>query len=406
MTLAGEGDGKGAAMFGGRRRQLFWLLLRGYLLMLPTLGIYRFWLATQKRRFYWHNTSIDGDPLEYTGTAAQLLLGFLFAVAFFLPIYLAFFYFSTQSAEVAVLGYSGVALLFWYLTGYAIYRARDFRLSRTLWRGIRFDQRGSAWGYATRRFFWSILVVLTLGLTYPFMAGSLWRYRYLNSWYGDRQFGFTGSWKTVAGPFYLTYFGLLLVVIATFFIASAGPSLAFEDGRVAGWPALLALLVSALLVVAGSQYYRARALTRLFSSIRIGQARLAVKVTARALFAQCLVYGLSLLGVAALAAAVTAGVAGLLSGGVSLTGLPNGEEVTRFLQTGWVQFAVVALAYLSVIAALGLCFELVFGFGFWALVARDATVTDAETLRSVRAAAEDRAVIGEGLADALNVGSY
>ena len=52
----------------------------------------------------------------------------------------------------------------------------------------------------TRRFGWSMLMVLTLGLVYPFMVGNLWRYRYLHTWYGDRQFGFTGSWQNVAGP--------------------------------------------------------------------------------------------------------------------------------------------------------------------------------------------------------------
>ena len=44
--------------FSGRRGELFGRLLRGYLLMLPTLGLYRFWLTTTKRRFYWQNTVI------------------------------------------------------------------------------------------------------------------------------------------------------------------------------------------------------------------------------------------------------------------------------------------------------------------------------------------------------------
>ena len=36
-----------------------------------TLGIYRFWLATDIRRFLWSNTEIAGDSLEYTGTATR-----------------------------------------------------------------------------------------------------------------------------------------------------------------------------------------------------------------------------------------------------------------------------------------------------------------------------------------------
>lgn len=176
-----------AVKFTGTRREMGGLLLRGYGLLLPTIGLYRFWLTTWKRRFYWAHTEIDGDALEYTGNASQLLLGFLMAVSVFVPLYGLFFYLSTLSQEAALLGYGGVAVLVWFLMGYATYRARDFRLSRTLWRGIRFDQAGSAWNYAFRRFFWSLLVVATAGLAYPFMAATLWGYRYRNSWFGDRQ---------------------------------------------------------------------------------------------------------------------------------------------------------------------------------------------------------------------------
>ena len=41
-----------------------------------TLGIYRFWLTTDVRRFLWSNTDLSGETFEYTGTAVELLLGF------------------------------------------------------------------------------------------------------------------------------------------------------------------------------------------------------------------------------------------------------------------------------------------------------------------------------------------
>ena len=56
-----------------------------------TLGIYRFWLTTDMRRFLWSSTELAGEPLEYTGTARELLLGFLIAVAILLPFYPFFF---------------------------------------------------------------------------------------------------------------------------------------------------------------------------------------------------------------------------------------------------------------------------------------------------------------------------
>src|SRR3569623_1384344 len=90
-------------------------------------------------------------------------------------------------------GYLGAGAVLWFLAGYAIYRARDFRLSRTLWRGIRFDQKGNGWVYALRRFVWSILMVLTIGLIYPWMASSPWHYRWRNCWYGDRRLDISGN---------------------------------------------------------------------------------------------------------------------------------------------------------------------------------------------------------------------
>ena len=65
----------------------FWrLLIRGAVLLLVTLGIYRFWLATDVRRFLWANTEIAGERLEYTGTARELLIGFLIAIAMLVPL--------------------------------------------------------------------------------------------------------------------------------------------------------------------------------------------------------------------------------------------------------------------------------------------------------------------------------
>ena len=76
--------GAATASFLGTRWGLLGVLLPGYLWILVTLGIFRFWQVTAKRRYYWSHTSIDGDALEYSGTAMQLLVGFLIALAFFL----------------------------------------------------------------------------------------------------------------------------------------------------------------------------------------------------------------------------------------------------------------------------------------------------------------------------------
>ncbi|CAN7271152.1 DUF898 family protein [Devosia sp. LjRoot16] len=377
------------AKFTGTRAELFWRLVRGYLLMFPTLGLYRFWVTTVKRQFYWHNTSIDGDALEYTGTPLQLLIGFLIALAVFLPLYIVFFYLSTQVGAVVMVGYGIVATLFWFLFGYASYRGRDFRLSRTLWRGIRFDQKGNAWVYATRQFLWSLLVVVTAGLAYPFMSADLWRYRYSNTWYGDRQFSFTGSWRTIAGPFYRAYAvaAVSAVAVSIRFVAS-GPETA------------ILLLLAIPVGFACFFYYRARESSRMFSEVHLGAARLRVEIKARALALQFAAYSGMLV-----VAFVIIGLVGFL---VTLVvqGQFDFTSLAGIARAGWIGVALALGGYLVSLATLGLMAEVYLDCGYWMLVARGATITGLESLSTVRAGDEDKALAGEGLADALNVGSF
>ncbi len=391
--------------FTGGRGELGWTLLRGYALMLPTIGLYRFWLTTAKRRFYWSNTELGGDALEYTGSATQLLLGFLMALAVFVPLYGLFFYLSTQSSVAAVVGYGAVGVILWFLMGYAIYRARDFRLSRTLWRGIRFDQQGSAWSYALRRFLWSLLVIVTAGLAYPFMAVSLWRYRYRNSWFGDRQFGFAGGLKQLAGPYYLAW--VLAGVVGLIATIAAYEGGAFpEDGAGANPTAYVPLGLGALVMGVITTFYRATEMTRMFSAVRLGEATLSVLVSPWRLLGQYLLFGLALVGVYILLAAggfvVLQAVAGeaFTDGGFDLT------VFMRHMQSSLLTLGAIIVGYLLILGGFSWASELFLGYGFWRLIVQGARISGLGTLASVRARDEDRALGGEGLADALNVGAY
>lgn len=140
----------GGVRFLGQRRSYWRLLIRGAVMLFVTLGIYRFWLVTDVRRFLWSNTEIAGETLEYTGTALELLLGFLVAISLLIPVYSGIF---LAALDLGILGkLSGVSAFaaLGLLGQYAIYRARRYRLTRTIYRGLRFHQEGSAWGYAFR----------------------------------------------------------------------------------------------------------------------------------------------------------------------------------------------------------------------------------------------------------------
>jgi uncharacterized membrane protein YjgN (DUF898 family) len=179
--------------FTGERNGFLHLVARGAGLELVTLGFYRFWLVTDIRRHLWSNTVIDGDAAEYTGRARELLIGFLIALAILVPIYLAYFLISVEAEHLQALASIPLFAAFYVFGQFAIYRARRYRLTRTVWRGVRFWMDGSGWAYALLATLWLVLALFTIGLAWPWRAAALERYKMEHSWYGDLQGRFEGS---------------------------------------------------------------------------------------------------------------------------------------------------------------------------------------------------------------------
>src|SRR5437868_6941956 len=119
--------------FSANRGSFVRLVTRGALLGLVTAGFYRFWLATDIRRHLWSHTAVGGDAPEYTGAAKELLIGFLFALAILAPIYLAYFLLGVEAERAKAFASVPFFLFFYLFSQFAIYRARRYRLTRTVW---------------------------------------------------------------------------------------------------------------------------------------------------------------------------------------------------------------------------------------------------------------------------------
>lgn len=184
---------------------LLGLCLKNFLLNLVTLSIYRFWAKTNVRRHIWSNIKINGQSLEYTGTGKELFLGaILIFVIFILPYIAAVTYlqlsFGPESPWVIGLQFVFI-LVFLLLYGMAIYRARRYRLSRTLWRGIRGTLTGSPGSFSMLFFGAMILRSMTMGWSTPAMNLNIQQRMIGDMEFGDKQFKFSGR----AGPLYKTY---------------------------------------------------------------------------------------------------------------------------------------------------------------------------------------------------------
>ena len=190
--MAGE-QADSAFRFHGSWREFAPIAFTNLLLIIVTLGIYRFWAKTRERRYLWSRSDFIGDPLEWTGTGKELFVGFLMAIVVFgVPLILI------QLAAQALItrGHFGLAQIFGltftfgflYVAGVGRFRALRYRLSRTRWHGIRggSDEKGVAYGWS---YLWKSLVgSLVFGLLLPWSMIDLFNQRWSSMSFGSHHF--------------------------------------------------------------------------------------------------------------------------------------------------------------------------------------------------------------------------
>jgi uncharacterized membrane protein YjgN (DUF898 family) len=250
--------------FSGRAGEFARLLLKGSVLLIPTLGFYRFWLITDIRRHLWSNTRVGNESFEYTGTGKELLIGFLIALAVLAPVYLAYFIVGLVAETLQAFASIPLFAILYGFGQYALYRARRYRATRTIFRGVRFWMTGSPWAYAGRALLWDIGTVLTLGLLYPWRVAALERYKMRNTRFGDLAGGFVAT----GGTFFRRGWWLWLIALLV-------PVILFV-----GRPGLFLTLVSAFPVIFA--LFRAIQLRWQVEGIRLGPVALrAISMAAR-----------------------------------------------------------------------------------------------------------------------------
>ena len=203
---------------------LFWLSLKTAILTVLTVGFYRFWMVTRLRRHYWNSIRIQGDPLEYTGTGLEKILGF-FVALIILAVYLGLVnvvltfiglsYFNNNPLALQISILAAVPLFF-----FATYRGRRYIMARTRWRGIRFGMDNGATGYTIRALWYWFLTMITLGLLYPYQQFKLAKYLTDRTYFGDLKFHQNGSWVGLFAYWVWLYIVLGLVGLAVWGLAA------------------------------------------------------------------------------------------------------------------------------------------------------------------------------------------
>lgn len=388
-----------AFAFTGRRGPLLRLLLKNLALTLVTLGIYRFWAKTAVRRYFWSHTTILDDPLEYTGTGKELLLGFLVALLFLVPLGLTYAAIDILVAPVLtparIALEVGYYLLLLFLIQIAVYRIWRYRLSRTLWRGIRFGLDGSSLGYAALSMGWLFLTAVTLGLAYPWRSLALWRYRLAHSRFGSTPFCFEATALRL-----LPYWVMCLLVPAAG-IGTFAAAMRFAPQIESNGVVLALMLTGALVTVAGGSLC--------LVLYRVGEARLVINGTALGdvRFTSRLGAG-AIVGAAALVLAIflafaSAAMTPAILDMIDVFERTKGNAVPAQLVNASILLSIVVIVGITVV--LPLLNTVIVQVTVLDRLTATATVDQPAVLEQTVQATERGPAHGEGLADAFDVGA-
>ena len=387
--------------FTGSGRRFVRLLIIGGLLQLITFGFYRFWLITDVRRHLWSGTSIDGDALEYTGRGRELLIGFLIAIAILAPLFLVYFLIGVEAERYKAFASLPLYLILFFLMQFATYRARRYRLTRTVWRGVRFWMTGSGGAYALRSFLWMLFVAITLGLAYPWREAALERYKMRHTFYGDLQGRFAGTgWGLFKAAVALWLIGLLAFAAMIGVLVALDPQ--FGEGAPtmgAGQQALLGALPTLFVILLAILWpiYQAIEWRWWASGMRFGE------VTFESAFprTKVLVLYLRYIGYVFLAS-ILAGIV-IFAAAMGLRGVVSPD----FIDTAkYPLIALAALGYLIVLLGVGVAYRYFLQHQLWRSLVDTLTIRNLEVSARVVASGDKVNALGEGLLDGLDVAGF
>lgn len=382
-------------VFSGDRRSFFRLASRGAALEFVTLGFYRFWLATDMRRHLWSHTVIGGHAAEYIGTGRELLIGFLFALAILAPVYLLYFLAGIELERAKAFGSIPLVLFFYAFGQFAVFRARRYRLTRTVWRGVRFWMTGSGTSYALRAILWAIPVILTLGLLLPWREAALERYKMRNSHYGDLQGRFEGrGWDFFKRGWFL--WAIAMAFLAAFVFT---PILVKQNKAMGVVPVVLLLFVPSLFGA-----FKATEWRWWLSGIRFGDVRIESSLRRGALTG---LYWKVIGWVLLLGVLLGAYLAACWYALARFGGVPLEKLLASGMSSGSLVFiAVTAVGYLVYLLAFNVVLRMYLLRDLWRRVIQSVEVHNLAAADDVTGIGTASSALGEGLADGLDVAGF
>jgi uncharacterized membrane protein YjgN (DUF898 family) len=281
---------------------------------------------------------------------------------------------------------------------------------------VRFYQTGAAWNYSIRSNLWSIQILLTAGLAYPWAQASLERYKMRHTHFGNLDGHFVGSgtvlfmrgvllWLIILGPalagligtiVYMDWIAVMTAVMSP--SEDAWKRIAFENPRLHE-AALWLLGGSFWAMFAGLILYpvfRAMVTRWWISGVRFGP----IEAQSRLRNGQIYRVYLRFIGYSILYSMATGAIFGMVAGLYFETAkLFESSTVTEI-----VAVVLAVIGYVVIMLGYSTIYQGTVTIRLWRLSFETTALSGLAALDSVQAAGEASGAFGEGLADALDVG--
>jgi uncharacterized membrane protein YjgN (DUF898 family) len=202
--------------YNGSGAELFGIYLKTIFLTIITLGIYRFWGKVEITKFFYASTRVGDHCFAYHATGKEKLIAFIKGI-FFVGLFL-FIMFLINVLFTTVLGpivgsiIVGIVYIatFFIIQPLLIFGSHRFWLSRSSYCNVRFRYQFDLMRFTKIYLKDFLLVLLTLGIYFPWFLNKLFFNLISNTYLGDKKFSYHGNSKDI---FKIYAVGFLLTIL-------------------------------------------------------------------------------------------------------------------------------------------------------------------------------------------------
>jgi uncharacterized membrane protein YjgN (DUF898 family) len=225
----------------GAEYALIWLKNLFYRII--TLNFYYPWAKTARIQYQFSRIEFAGSPLEFHGTANQMLKGYLINFCIILAIFgssIAFVWglkppgrYTTEIISFILnKGYFLCFIIIHLLLPTAIHYTFKYRMSQASWRGIRFGYDGEHEELFWEAIYGAALTLITLGIGYPWLTVRIQRYVINHMRIAQMACGFLGRGRQLfilQIRFYLSLVGAAVFCLIIFAIIGHSTAIRTND---------------------------------------------------------------------------------------------------------------------------------------------------------------------------------